>query len=181
MAGNPFGAKRDFGTRIICSLCTISLTSKRPFVDNEPSANAWKTTRTTPPTKVTDDPFIDDDRKSPSKSVPMGDKKIHEQMLIPVTTKMINSAVSEDNQFVLKDGRPLHLVKVVGAVVHYHEYWNNDIIGIEDGTGRIRVVLARCRNLECSGVKELYRKCAINMLNGSVLYSSYKIHVTACM
>jgi len=81
----------------------------------------------------------------------------------------------------LKDGRPLHLVKVVGAVVHYHEYWNNDVIGIEDGTGKIRVVLARCQNLECSGVKELYRKCAINMLNGSVLYSSYKIHVTACM
>jgi hypothetical protein len=58
---------------------------------------------------------------------------------------MINSAVSEDNQFVLKDGRPLHLVKVVGAIVHYHEYWNNDVIGIEDGTGKIRVVLARCQ------------------------------------
>jgi hypothetical protein len=111
---------------------------------------------------VTDDPFIDDNRKPPSKSVPIGDKKTHEQTLIPVTTKMINSAVSEDNQFVLKDGRPLHLVKVVGAVVHYHEYWNNDVIGIEDGTGKIRVVLARCQNLECSGVKELYRKCAIN-------------------
>ena len=136
--------------------------SKRPFVDNEPSSNTWKTSRTTPPTKVTDDPFIDDDRKPPSKSVPIRDKKIHEQTLIPVTTKMINSAVSEDNQFVLKDGRPLHLVKVVGAVVHYHEYWNNDVIGIEDGTGKIRVVLARCQNLECSCVKELYRKCAIN-------------------
>jgi len=85
----------------------------------------------------------------------LSEKKIHEQKLIPVTTKMINSAVSEDNQFVLEDGRPLHLV-------HYHEYWNNDVIGIEDGTGKIRVVLARCQNLECSGVKELYRKCAIN-------------------
>jgi hypothetical protein len=42
--------------------------------------------------------------------------------------KMINSAVSEDNQFVLKDGHPPHLVKVVGAIVHYHEYWNNDVI-----------------------------------------------------
>jgi len=94
----------------------------------------------TPPTKVTDDPFIGDDRKPPSKSVPLRDKKINEQTLIPVTMKMINSAVSEDNQFVLKDGRPLHLVKDVGAVVHYHEYWNNDVIGIEDGTGKIRVV-----------------------------------------
>jgi hypothetical protein len=86
---------------------------KRPFVENEPSSNAWKTSRTTPPSKVTDDPFIDNDRKPPSKSVPIGDKKTHEQTLIPVTTKMINSAVSEDNQFVLKDGRSLHLVKVL--------------------------------------------------------------------
>ena len=116
----------------------------------------------TPPSKVTDDPFIDEDRKPPSKSVPIGDKKTHEQTLIPVTTKMIKSDVSEDNQFVLKDGRSLYLVKVVGAVVHYHEYWNNDVIGIEDGSGKIRVVLAHCQNLECSGVKELYRKCAIN-------------------
>ena len=29
--------------------------SKHPFVDNEPFCNAWKTSRTTPPTKVTDD------------------------------------------------------------------------------------------------------------------------------
>ena len=47
---------------------------------------------------------------------------MHEQTLIPITMKMINSAVSEDNQFVLKDGHPPHLVKVVGAIVHYHEY-----------------------------------------------------------
>jgi len=56
----------------------------------------------TPPTKVIDDPFIDNGRKQPSKSVPIRDEKIHEQTLIPVTTKMIHSAVSEDNQFVLK-------------------------------------------------------------------------------
>ena len=136
--------------------------SKRPFDDNEPPINAWKKSCKTLPTKGTDDPFIDDNRISSSKSVPFGDEKIHKQTLIPVTMKMINSAVSDDNQFVLKDGRPLHLVKVVGAIVHYHEYWNNDVIGIEDGTGKIRVVLARCQNLECSGVKELYRKCTIN-------------------
>jgi len=83
------------------------------------------------------------------------------RLSVPFFNSNFNQA-SEDNQFVLKDGHPLHLVKVVGAVVHYHEYWNNDVIGIEDGTGKIRVVLARCQNLECSGVKELYRKCAIN-------------------
>jgi hypothetical protein len=69
---------------------------------------------------VTDDPFIDDDRKPPSKSVPIGDKKTHEQTLIPVTTKMINSAVSEDNQFVLKDGRSLHLVRTPPPPVRRH-------------------------------------------------------------
>ena len=74
---------------------------------------------------------------------------------------MINSAVSEDNQFVLKDGRPLHLVKVVGAIVHYHEYWNNNVIRIEDGTGKIRVVLARCHNLECSGVSYIVNALSI--------------------
>ncbi len=95
--------------------------SKRPFVNNGPPFNAWKKSCTTPPTKVTDDPFIND-RKPPSKSVPIGDKKTHGQILITVTTKMINSVVSEYNQFVLKDECPLHLVKVVGAIVHYHEY-----------------------------------------------------------
>ncbi len=34
--------------------------NKRPSVDNEPLSHDWKTLRTTPPTKVTDDPFIDD-------------------------------------------------------------------------------------------------------------------------
>ena len=48
--------------------------SKHPSVDNEPPYNAWKTSRMTPPTKVKDDPFIDD-RKPPSKSVPIGDTK----------------------------------------------------------------------------------------------------------
>jgi hypothetical protein len=28
--------------------------SKRPFVDNEPSSNAWKTSRTTPPSIESD-------------------------------------------------------------------------------------------------------------------------------
>ena len=62
--------------------------SKRPSVDNEPPSHDWKTSRTTPPTKVSDVPFIDE-RKSPSKSIRFGDTKTHDKMLIPVTTKMI--------------------------------------------------------------------------------------------
>jgi hypothetical protein len=72
--------------------------SKRSSIDNEPPSNAWKTSHMTPPTKVTDDPFIDD-RKPPSKSVPIGDTKTYEKTLIPVTTKMIHSAVIESNHF----------------------------------------------------------------------------------
>ena len=70
--------------------------SKQPSVDNEPSFNAWKTSRTTPPMKATDDPFIDN-KKPSSKSVPIGDKTTHSHTLIPVTTKMLKSAVSECN------------------------------------------------------------------------------------
>jgi hypothetical protein len=37
-----------------------------------------------------------------------------EHTLIPVTVKMIHSAVRDCKQFVLKDGQPLHMVKLVG-------------------------------------------------------------------
>ena len=76
--------------------------------------------------------------------------------------KMINSVVSECNQFVLTDGPQLYLVKVVGAIVHYHKYWNNFIMEIKDGTGQIRVVLPRPQCLECSCAVELHQKCTIN-------------------
>jgi hypothetical protein len=135
--------------------------SKCPSVDNEPPSHDWKTSRMAPPTKVMDDPFIDD-RKSPSKSVRIGDTKTHDKMLFPVTKKMIHSAVSESNQFFLKDGRHLHLVKVVGALLHFHKFWKNFIMEIEDGTGQMRVVLLRPQCFECSGAVELHRECTIN-------------------
>ncbi len=72
--------------------------SKHPSVDNEPLSHDWKMLCTTPPTKVPDDPFIDE-RKSPCKLVRIGDTKTHTKALIPVTTKMIHSAVSESNHF----------------------------------------------------------------------------------
>ena len=73
--------------------------SKRPSIDNEPLSHDWKTLRTTPPTKVTDDPFIDDRKPSATLLVRMKDTKTHDKTLIPVTTKMIHSAVSENNHF----------------------------------------------------------------------------------
>jgi hypothetical protein len=50
---------------------------------------------------------------------------------------MLKSAVNKWNKFVLKDGCQLHLVKIVGAIVFCHEYWNNFTMEIVDGTGRI--------------------------------------------
>jgi hypothetical protein len=60
-----------------------------------------------------DKPFIDD-RKPSSTTVVNG-----EHTLIPVTEKMIHSAVWNSKRFILKDGRPLHMVKLVGAVRNY--------------------------------------------------------------
>jgi hypothetical protein len=44
-----------------------------------------------------------------------------EHMLIPVTARMIHSAVWDSKRFVLKDGQPLHMVKLVGAVRNFCE------------------------------------------------------------
>jgi len=136
--------------------------SKRPSIENEPFFHDWKTSCTTPPTKVTDDPFIDDRKPSATLLVRIGDTKTQNKTLIPVTTKMIHSAVSESNHFFLKDGRQLHLVKVVGALLHFHQFRDNFVMEIEDGTGRMRVVVPIPLCPECSGALELRRKCTIN-------------------
>ena len=62
----------------------------------------------------------------------------------------------------LKDGRHLHLVKVVGAPVHYHKFWDDFLMEIEDGTGWMWVVLPHPQCLECSGAVELRHECTIN-------------------
>jgi hypothetical protein len=110
--------------------------SKRSSVDNESFSHDWKTLRMTPPTKVTNDPFIDERKPPGTLLVRIGDTKTHDKTLIPVTMKLIHSAVSESNNF-FKDGRQLHLVKVVGALLHFHKFWDNFIMEIEDGTGRM--------------------------------------------
>ncbi len=62
----------------------------------------------------------------------------------------------------MKDGRQLHLVKVIGALLHFHKFRDNFIMEIEDGTGRMQVVLPRPQCSECSGAVELRQKCTIN-------------------
>jgi hypothetical protein len=102
MPSSPIARKQsDSNALPVTPSPTKDCGSKRPSVDNEPPSNTWKTSRTILPTKVVDDPFIDD-RKPPSKSVLIGDTKTHDKTLIPVTTQMIHSAVSESNQFFFK-------------------------------------------------------------------------------
>jgi hypothetical protein len=57
-----------------------------------------------------------------------------EHTLIPVTAKMIHSAVWDSERFVLKDGQPLHIVKIVGAVRNFHVYTKYVQVDVEDGT-----------------------------------------------
>ncbi len=54
-------------------------------------------------------------------SIPKAHSNYGEHTLIPVTVKMIHSAVSKCNRFFLRGGSPLHTIKLVGAVRDYHE------------------------------------------------------------
>jgi hypothetical protein len=65
-----------------------------------------------------DEPFIDE-RKPLSMTVAKGVSNYGEHTLIPVTAKMIHSAVWDSERFLLKDGQPLHMVKLVGAVRNF--------------------------------------------------------------
>ena len=163
MPSSPVATKQsDLNAFPVTPSPTKDSGSKHSFIDNEPPSNAFKTSCTTPPTKVTDDPFIDDRKPSATLLVRIGDTKTHDKTLIPVTTKMIHSAVSENDYFFLKDGRQLHLVKVVGAILHFHEFRDTFNMEIEDGTGRMRVVLPIPSCPECSGALQLRRQCTIN-------------------
>jgi hypothetical protein len=83
---------------------------------------------------VNDEPFVDK-RKPSSMTAVKGNLHNGEHTLIPVTVKMIHSAVRDCEQFVLKDGRPLHMVKLVGAVRNFRVHDKHVQIDLEDGTG----------------------------------------------
>jgi hypothetical protein len=82
---------------------------------------------------VDDKPFINE-RKPSSTTVVKGVLNNGEHTLIPVTAKMIHSAVWNGEQFVLKDGQPLHMVKLVGAVRNFRVNIKHVQIDVEDGT-----------------------------------------------
>jgi hypothetical protein len=63
-----------------------------------------------------------------------------EHTLIPVMVKMIHSAVRDCRRFILKDGQPLHMVKLVGAVRIFCAHEKHVQIDLEDGTRLLRVI-----------------------------------------
>ncbi len=97
---------------------------------------------------VNDKPFIDE-RKLSSTTVVKGVLNNGKRMLIPVKVKMIHSTVWDCKWFVLKDGQPLHMVKLVGAVRNFHVHVKQVQIDLENGTGLVRVILWQ-KQKECS-------------------------------
>ncbi len=67
---------------------------------------------------VNDKPFVNK-RKPWSMMAVKVNLHNGEHALIPVTVKMIHSAIQDCKRFVLKDGRPLHMMKLVGAVRNF--------------------------------------------------------------
>jgi replication factor A2 len=84
-----------------------------------------------------------------------------EHTLIPVTANMIHSSVWDSERFVLKDGRPLHMIKLVGAVRNFCVNIKHVHIDVEDGTGLVRVILWR-KEKECTAQHCLIHECNSN-------------------
>ncbi len=106
---------------------------------------------------VDDKPFIN--KKKPSSTTAVkGVLNNGERTLIPVTVKMIHSAVWDCKRFVLKDGQPLHMVKHVGAVRNFRVHVKQVQINLEDGTGLVQVILWQ-KQKECMAQHHLIDKC----------------------
>jgi hypothetical protein len=106
---------------------------------------------------INDEPFVDK-RKPLSMTAVKGYLHNGKHTLIPVTVKMIHSSVQDCEQFVLKDGRPLHTVKLVGAVRNFRVHDKHVQINLEDGTRLLRVIFWR-KQKECTAQHHLIDKC----------------------
>jgi hypothetical protein len=107
-----------------------------------------------------DKPFVDE-RKPSSTMVVKGVSNNREHMLIPVMAKMIHSAIWDSERFVLKDGRPLHIAKLVGAIRNFRVNIKHVQIDVEDGTRLLRVILW-IKERECMAQRCLIDKCNSN-------------------
>jgi hypothetical protein len=109
---------------------------------------------------VDDKPFIDK-RKPLSMMVVKGGLNSGEHTLIPVMAKMIHSTVWDSERFALKDGQPLHMVKLVGAVRNFCVNIKHVQIDVEDGTGLVRVILWK-EQKECMAQHQMIHGCNSN-------------------
>jgi hypothetical protein len=109
---------------------------------------------------IDDKPFIDERTPSSTTAV-KGVFNNGEHMLIPVTEKMIHSAVWDCKRFVLKDGRPFHMVKHVCAVRNFRMNIKHVQINVEEHTGLVRVILWRKVN-KCTAQHCLIDECNSN-------------------
>jgi hypothetical protein len=75
--------------------------------------------------------------------------------------KMIHSAIWDYERFVLTDGRPLHLDKLVGVVWNFRVNIKHVQINVEDGTGLVRVILWK-EQKECTAQHQMIHECNIN-------------------
>ncbi len=135
----------------------MSRTAVKGVLSNDPSP---KKTDGNGGRVVDDKPFIDE-RKPSSTMAVKGVLNNGEHTLIPMTPKMIHSAVWDCKRFVLKDGRPLHMVKLVGAVRNFRVNVKHIQIDLEDGSGRVRVILWQ-KQKECMAQRHLIDKCNSN-------------------
>jgi hypothetical protein len=90
--------------------------------------------------QVVNDKLFVDKRKSSSMMAVKVNLHNGEHTLFPVTVKMIHSTVRDCERFILKDGQPLHMVKLVGAVRNFRVHDKHVQIDLEDGTGLLRVI-----------------------------------------
>jgi hypothetical protein len=109
---------------------------------------------------VDDEPFVNE-RKPSSMTAVKGYLHNSEHTLIPVMVKMIHSAIRDCEWFVLKDGRLLHMVKLVGAVRNFCVHDKHVQINLEDGTGLLRVFFWQKQN-ECMAQHHLIDECNSN-------------------
>ncbi len=74
---------------------------------------------------------------------------------------MIHSAIWDSERFVLKDGQPLHMVKLAGAVRNFRGNIKHVQINVEDGTRLVWVILWRNKR-ECTAQHRLLDECYSN-------------------
>jgi replication factor A2 len=109
---------------------------------------------------VDDEPFIN--KRKPLSTTAVKDVLNNgEHTLVPVTAKMIHSAIWDCKWFVLKDGQPLHMVKLVGAVRNFCVNKKHVQIDLENGTGLVRIILWQKQN-KCMAQHCLIDECNSN-------------------